>query len=81
MRPVTPIVRYLLILNALVFAVVVLPREMMGYPLQLEQVLAMYYPTSPSFRPYQILTHCLHACQSWAHWHEYAGTFLPWANH
>jgi membrane associated rhomboid family serine protease len=57
MPPVTPIVRYLLILNALVFAVVVLPREVMGYPLQLEQVLAMYYPTSPSFRPFQILTH------------------------
>jgi membrane associated rhomboid family serine protease len=57
MPPVTPIVRYLLILNALVFAVVVLPREMMGYSLQLEQALAMYYPTSASFRPYQLITH------------------------
>ncbi|MFT6000456.1 MAG: membrane associated rhomboid family serine protease [Neolewinella sp.] len=57
MPPVTPIVRYLLILNALVFAVVVLPREVMGYPLQLEQALAMYYPASSSFRPYQIITH------------------------
>lgn len=57
MPPATPIVRYLLILNALVFAVVVLPREMMGYPIYLEQALAMYYPTSASFRPYQIITH------------------------
>jgi len=57
MPPVTPIVRYLLILNALVFAVVVLPREVMNYPLSIEQVLAMYYPTSASFRPYQIITH------------------------
>jgi len=56
MPPVTPIVKYLLILNALVFAIVYLPGEM-GYDFNIAEQLAMYYPGGKSFRPYQIVSH------------------------
>lgn len=54
--PPTPVVRYLLIINALVFAVVVLPGEL-GFPISIAEKLALYYPGSGEFRPYQLLTH------------------------
>lgn len=54
--PPTPVVRYLLILNAVVFALVVLPGEL-GFPLDLADKLALYYWTSDDFRPYQVVTH------------------------
>ncbi|MBC6996249.1 rhomboid family intramembrane serine protease [Neolewinella lacunae] len=54
--PPTPIVRYLLILNAIIFAVVVLPGQL-GYNLAIEEKLALYYWTSDNFRPYQLLSH------------------------
>lgn len=56
MPPVTPIVKYLLILNVLVFAIVYLPGEM-GYDFNIAELLAMYYPGGKSFRPYQIVSH------------------------
>jgi len=55
-NPVTPIVKYLLILNVLVFAIVYLPGEM-GYDFNIAELLAMYYPGGKSFRPYQIVSH------------------------
>ncbi|MEO0733761.1 MAG: rhomboid family intramembrane serine protease [Bacteroidota bacterium] len=54
--PPTPIVRYLLLINAVVFALVVLPGEL-GYPLGLADKLALYYWTSDNFHPYQLVTH------------------------
>lgn len=54
--PVTPIVKALLIVNFVVFGIVVLPQEF-GYSLGLADKLALYYPTNPAFRPYQLLTH------------------------
>lgn len=56
MPPVTPIVKYLLILNVLVFAIVYLPGEM-GYENNVAELLAMYYPGGRSFRPFQIVSH------------------------
>jgi len=56
MPPVTPIVKYLLILNALVFAIVYLPGEM-GYEFNIADELAMYYPGGKNFRPYQVVSH------------------------
>ncbi|MEM1357155.1 MAG: rhomboid family intramembrane serine protease [Bacteroidota bacterium] len=52
----TPIVRYLLIINVLMFAVVVLPGEL-GFPIPLTETLALYYPGSDEFSPYQLVTH------------------------
>lgn len=54
--PPTPIVRYLLILNAIIFAVVVLP-GVLGFKIEIEDQLALYYWTSDDFRPYQLLSH------------------------
>lgn len=56
MPPVTPIVKYLIILNALVFAVVYLPGAM-GYELNLANYLSLYYPGGESFKPYQLVSH------------------------
>lgn len=54
--PPTPIVKLLLILNFVVFGIVVLPQEF-GYSLGLADQLALYYPTNPNYRPYQLLSH------------------------
>lgn len=56
MPPVTPIVKYLLIANVVLFALVVFPREL-GYPVPMEDILALYYPGSDLFRPFQVLSH------------------------
>ncbi len=46
----TPVVRILLFINIGVFIVT-------NFIPGLESMLSVYYPTSPNFRPYQILTH------------------------
>lgn len=56
MLPVTPIVKYLIIINALVFAVVYLPGEM-GYDLDIARRLSLYYPGGETFEPYQLVSH------------------------
>jgi membrane associated rhomboid family serine protease len=56
MPPVTPIVKYLIILNLLVFAVVYLPGEM-GYNLEIARYLSLYYPGGDTFEPYQLVSH------------------------
>lgn len=56
MLPLTPIVKYMIIINVVVFAVVVLPGEL-GYQTGLADALAMYYPSDDRFRTYQIVTH------------------------
>jgi membrane associated rhomboid family serine protease len=56
MPPVTPIVKYLLIANVVIFALVVFPREL-GFTAPLEEMLALYYPGSDLFRPFQVLSH------------------------
>ncbi len=54
--PPTPLVKNLMILNAIIFLVVVLP-GFLGYPINIEDKLALYYPASPYFRPYQFVSH------------------------
>lgn len=50
----TPVVKNLLIINALFFlASIVLQRQ----EISLIQELGLYYPDSPMFRPYQLVTH------------------------
>lgn len=56
MPPVTPIVKYLIILNVLVFAAVYLPGAM-GYELNLAGYLSLYYPGGERFEPYQLVSH------------------------
>ncbi len=56
MPPLTPIVKYLLILNFLVFAIVYLPGEL-GYNFDIAKSLALYYPGGNTFRPYQLVSH------------------------
>ncbi|TXF88833.1 rhomboid family intramembrane serine protease [Neolewinella aurantiaca] len=56
MPPVTPIVKSLLILNFLVFAVVYLPGEM-GYDIDIAKHLSLYYPGGDTFKPYQLVSH------------------------
>jgi len=56
MPPVTPIVKYLIILNALVFAAVYLPGAM-GYELDIASYLTLYYPGGEAFKPYQLVSH------------------------
>jgi len=56
MQRLTPIVKYLLIANVVIFILVVLPREV-GYPVQIEDILSLYYPQSDLFRPFQIVSH------------------------
>jgi len=54
--PPTPLVKNLMILNAIIFLVVVLP-GFLGYPINIEDKLALYYPASPDFLPYQFVSH------------------------
>lgn len=54
--PPTPLVRNIMILNAIIFAVVVLP-GFLGYPINIEDKLALWYPASTNFRPYQFVSH------------------------
>ncbi len=56
MPPVTPIVKYLIILNALVFAIVYLP-GVMGYSFDLAGYLSLYYPGGDRFKPFQLVSH------------------------
>ena len=56
MPPPTPIVKYLLILNFLVFAIVYLPGEL-GYNFNVANSLALYYPGGNTFQPYQLVSH------------------------
>ena len=56
MPPLTPIVKYLILLNAAVFAVVYLP-EVMGYDLNLARSLSLYFPGGENFEPYQLVSH------------------------
>ena len=51
MLRLTDVVKQLLIINAILFVVSILPLY------QYMPDLAMYYPASPQFRPYQIITH------------------------
>lgn len=53
--PPTPVVRNILILNAIIFAVIVLPGAL-GIPLNIEDKLALFYPSSEDFRPYQLVS-------------------------
>lgn len=56
MPPLTPIVKYLLILNVLVFAIVYLPGEL-GYSFDIANSLALFYPGGDTFKPYQLISH------------------------
>jgi membrane associated rhomboid family serine protease len=58
----TPIVRYLLIINAIVFAILVLPAQFgIDSPLDFlnEQFMLVYF-THPDFQPFQLITHFFH---------------------
>ncbi len=58
MPPLTPVVKQLLIINAVVFFGILLLQNFspeLGY--NLDRLLALYYPTSEYFRPFQIVTH------------------------
>lgn len=57
MLPITPIVKYLVILNVLVFAVVYMPGELFGFDLIAADVLSLYYPGGDTFKPYQLVSH------------------------
>ncbi|OAV43792.1 rhomboid family intramembrane serine protease [Lewinella sp. 4G2] len=58
MRSITPIVKYLLIANALLFVLILATGE--NGPLANELVL--YYPSTPNFKPWQLVTHAfMHA--------------------
>ena len=56
MPPITPIVKSLIFLNVLVFAVVYLPGTM-GYEFDLARYLCLYYPGGDQFEPYQLVSH------------------------
>ncbi|MCX8210322.1 MAG: rhomboid family intramembrane serine protease [Lewinella sp.] len=57
MPPVTPIIKYLIILNVLVFVVAYLPGELMGFDLVAASTLSLYYPGGQEFEPYQLVSH------------------------
>lgn len=56
MQPITPVVRNLIIVNIIFFAATFIFGGDQGMPL-LTQYLGAYYPSSPNFGPWQIITH------------------------
>jgi len=50
-----PVVKNLIILNAIMLAIMAIGRYMAG--IDLNSVLGLYYPKSDYFRPYQVVTH------------------------